>query len=316
MRVRLANTLWQKNWLWAALGALLLWLTLGLVSGNLSVESFFANAYTASYLGLVALGQMIVVSSGRGAIDLSIPGVITLAAYVSMGVVNGSDGMLVAGLLAVVALGLLIGLINGALVVYVRIPPIIATMAVSYILITLTLLYNRGFAVFKICPILLGITRDRVFGVPVMLIVVVAVAALVHYVMQRTTFGRALLAVGQNIAAAQLAGINTVRVEIAAYVISGILASVGGLLVAARVGGAFLGMGDSYMLESVGAVVIGGTLISGGRADTFGTLAGCLFLGFIITTMQVAGAEVGMQNIVKGLLIIAVLVLSMRNKSA
>ncbi len=311
-----ANSLWQKNWLWSALGALLLWLALGLISGNLSAESFFANAYTASYLGLVALGQMVVVSSGRGAIDLSIPGVITLAAYVSMGVVNGSDRLLLVGLLAVVAVGLLIGLINGALVVYVRIPPIIATMAVSYILITVTLLYNRGFAVFKICPILLSITRERIFGVPVMLFVVIAIALLIHYVIRRTTFGRALLAVGQNIDAARLAGINTARIEITAYVISSILAGIGGLLVAARVGGAFLGMGDAYMLESVGAVVIGGTLISGGRADTVGTLAGCLFLGFIITTMQVAGAEVGVQNIVKGVLIIAVLVLSMRHKNA
>lgn len=312
MRQSVVRSLFGKSWIWAVAGTVVLWISLGVVSKNLSMESFYANAYTASYLGLVALGQMLVITSGRGAIDLSIPGVITMAAYVSMGIVNGSDAQLLVGVAAVVALGIAIGLLNGALVVYVKIPPIIATMAVSYILITLTLLYNRGFAVFKICPILLGVTRNRLFGIPVMIFIVAAAALAVDFVIRRTTYGRALLAVGQNIDAARLAGINTVRVEIIAYVISGVLAGIGGLLIAARVGGAFLGMGDTYMLESVGSVVIGGTLISGGKAVTGGTLAGGLFLGFIITTMQVAGFDIGIQNIVKGFLIIAVLVVSMR----
>lgn len=310
MRNPIVQTLFQKSWIWAVLGTIFLWIMLGVASNDLSMESFYANAYTASYLGLVALGQMLVITSGRGAIDLSIPGVITLAAYVSMGVVNGSNAQLVVGVAAVIVLGVLIGLVNGALVIFVRIPPIIATMAVGYILITLTSLYNRGFAVFNISPILLGLTRNRIFGIPVMIFLVIAVAAIIHFIVRRTTYGRALLAVGQNVEAARLAGVNVVRVEIIAYMISGVLAGIGGLLIAARVGGAFLGMGDSYMLESVGSVVIGGTLISGGKADTIGTLAGCLFLGFIITTMQVAGFDIGIQNIVKGLLIITVLVVS------
>lgn len=316
MRQALSRTLSDKNWIWAVMGTVVLWVTLGIVSKNMNMESLYANAYTASYLGLVALGQMIVITSGRGAIDLSIPGVITLSAYVSMGVVNGSDGRLLIGLAAVIVLGVAIGLLNGTLVVFVKIPPIIATMAVSYILITLTLIYNRGFAVFKICPILLGVTRDRLFGIPVMIFIVIAAALVVGFIVKRTTYGRALLAVGQNIDAADLAGVNTVRVEMIAYVISGILSGIAGLLIAARVGGAFLGMGDTYMLESVGGVVIGGTLISGGKASTVGTLAGCLFLGLIITTMQVAGLDIGMQNIVKGLLIIAILVVSMRTAAS
>lgn len=305
----------HNSWVWPTLGALLLWLVMGVYSGRLNMESLITNAYTASFLAIVAFGQMLVVTSGRGAIDLSIPGVITLAAYVSMKVVGASDAMLLPGLALLVAIGAAIGAFNGALVIWLRIPSIIATMATNYILITMAMIINQGFSEFNICPILLGATRNRLLGVPLVIYLAIALGVLIHLALPRTSYGRSLLAMGQNYEAARLAGVKVVRVELLTYVFSSILAAVAGMLISARVGGAFLGMGDTYMLETLATIVVGGTLISGGRADAAGTLAGSLFLGLIVTAMQIMGYDVGAQNVAKGALIIIVLVIGISGQA-
>lgn len=299
----------ENNWIWAAAGALLLWLIMGMVSGLMNLESLVANAYTAAFLAIAAVAQMLVMTTGRGAIDLSIPGVITFSAFVSMSVIDGQDSRFLLGLGVVVLLGVLVGAINSLLVIYLHIPAIIATMAINYILVTAALLINKGFTVFQICPILLGATRNRIAGLPMILYLVVALAVLVVFVLKKTSYGKSLLALGQNIEAARLAGIKTVQVEMLTYVFSSTLAAIAGMLISARVNGAFLGMGDSYMMETVASVVVGGTLVSGGKANTVGTLVGCLFLGLIITTMQIAGFQVGLQYVAKGVLIILVILL-------
>lgn len=306
----------ENSWVWAAFGALLFWFVMGLHAGRLNLESLVANAYTASFLAIAALGQMLVVTSGRGAIDLSIPGVITLAAYVSMSVVGGNNAMFIPGLVMLIVMGAVIGLINGALVIWLRIPSIIATMAMNYILITMSLIINRGFSEFEICPILLGVTRLRIANIPLIIYFVILLAIGMHLVINRTGFGRSLLAMGQNHAAARLAGVKVVRVELLTYAASSVLAALAGMLISARVGGAFLGMGDAYMLETLASIVIGGTLISGGRANSAGTLAGTLFLGLIVTAMQIMGFQVGAQNVAKGALIILVLLVSLSGSSA
>lgn len=312
----------RNSWVWAALGALLLWFVMGMHSGRLNLESLITNAYTASFLAIVAIGQMLVVTSGRGAIDLSIPGVITLAAYVSMSIVGGNNAMVLLGLVVLVLMGAAIGFLNGALVIWLRIPSIIATMAMNYILITMSLIINRGFSEFEICGVLLAVTRNRILGIPLIIYMVVILAIIVHFLLTRTGYGRSLQAMGQNLEAARLAGVKVVRVELYTYMFSAILAAVAGMLISARVGGAFLGMGDSYMLETVATIVIGGTLIAGGKANCAGSLAGAMFLGLIVTAMQIMGFKEGAQNVAKGALIIIVLLVSMAgagwrpNKSA
>ena len=301
----------RNNWVWAALGALLLSLVMCITSQRLNLESLIINGYTASFLAFVALGQMLVVTSGRGAIDLSIPGVITLTAYLSMSVINGQDNMLLPALIMVVIIGCVIGFLNSMLVIYLRIPPIIATMAMNYILISASLIINRGFTVFNICPVLLGVARNRILGIPIIIYMVIMLAVLIHLMLIKTTYGNSLIAMGQNYRAAKLAGVRVVKVEILAYVFSSVLAAIGGVLISARIAGAFLGMGDPYMMETVASIVVGGTLMSGGRANTAGTLVGCLFLGLISTAMKIMGLSIRMQNIAKGILIILVLAVGM-----
>lgn len=298
-------------WIWAVIGSIALWVLLGVVSEKMNFESLVANAFSASFLAIAALGQMMVITTGRGAIDLSIPGNITLAAFLNIIIINGNDAMVVPGVLIILAIGGLIGLLNSMSVVHLKIPPIIATIAMGYILSTVSLLLRGGMGLerLNLPQSLVFIAREKVFGINIMIIVVLILAALLTYLLNKTTFGRALIAMGQNYDAAHFAGVNTKKVEALTYIIGGMLAAFSGLLISVRVGGAFLGMGDSYLLETVGGVIIGGTLISGGKASPIGTVIGCLFLTLILTALQVAGVNLGIQNVVKGLLIFVVIAL-------
>ncbi|SHE96154.1 ABC transporter permease [Lactonifactor longoviformis] len=300
----------ENNWVWAAVGAFLLWFVMGISSGRLNLESFLSNAYTAAFLAILAFGQMLVVTSGRGAIDLSIPGVLTLMAFVSMSIINGENKNVPLAILVIVVLGAVIGFLNSVMVIYLQIPAIIATMAMNYILTTAALLINKNFSIFAIAPVIQKLVTTRIFGVQLMIFLIILLAVGFWFLLNRTSYGKSLLAVGQNREAAKLAGIKVNRVEMLTYVFSSILAAFGGMLTTARVGGALLGMGDSYTLETVASIVVGGTLISGGKANVPGTLVGCLFLGLIVTAMQIMGFSVGAQNIAKGALIIIVLLLS------
>ena len=310
MVVKIKDYVKSNTWVWAVFGAVLLWLGMGISSGRLNLESFLSNAYAASFLAIIAFGQMLVVTTGRGAIDLSIPGVLTLMAFVSMKIVNGQDSNLLIAIAAVLLLCILIGFCNSLIVIYLRIPAIIATMAMNYILTTATLLINKNFSIFDTAPILQALIRTRLFGVQLMIYLVLLLSIGLWLLLNKTTYGKSLLAIGQNVEAAKLSGIKVVRVEMLTYILSSVMAGFTGMLISARVGGALLGMGDVYLLETIASIVIGGTLISGGRANVPGTLAGCLFLGLVVTAMQIMGFSVGTQKIAKGALIIVVLLAS------
>jgi ribose transport system permease protein len=307
--LEIRNYIKENNWIWAAVGAFLLWFVMGIASGRMNLESFLSNAYTASFLAIIAFGQMLVVSTGRGSIDLSIPGVLTLMAFVSMKIINGQDSHVLLAVLTVVALSALIGICNSLIVIYLKMPAIIATMAMNYILTTASLLINKNFSIFAIAPMLQTVTRMRIFGVQLMIYLVLLLAFGLWLLLNKTSYGKSLLAIGQNLEAAKLAGIKVVRVEMLTYVFSSLLAGLAGMLISARVGGALLGMGDAYLLETVACIVVGGTLISGGKANVPGTLAGCLFLGLVGTAMQIMGFSIGAQRIAKGTLIIVVLLI-------
>ena len=304
------------SWLFASVGCIVLWILMGLFgSGGVSLISLIDNAYTASFLAIAGIAQMLVVTTGRGAIDLSIPGMITLGAYTSMGICNGSNAMIIPALLVVLLEGLVIGALNSAMVIWLKIPAIIATMAMNYIIVTGTMLIDHNFNVFTIPSFLETLTTYRIATVPIIVVLVILLAVLVNFLLTATTYGKSLLALGQNKEAARLAGVRVVKVEMVTYMAAAALAGLAGALISARVTGAYLGMGDNYQMESIACIVIGGTLMSGGRANTAGTLVGSLFLYLIISCMQLMGADAGMQSVVKGALIIVVLLIGASDNS-
>ncbi|MCI1959068.1 MAG: ABC transporter permease [Clostridia bacterium] len=307
----------ENTWIWALIGSTILWLAMGISSGQLGFSSLISNANTAAFLAIMAFGQMLVVTSGRGAIDLSIPGVLTLMAFISMSIINGKNSMIVPAFIAVIAICAAIGFINSLLVIYLQIPAIIATMAMNYILTTAALLINKHFSIFTVAPVLKAFLKGKIFGIYFSIILAILLGVFCWFLLRKTSYGKSLLALGQNKNAASLAGVKTARVEMVTYILCSVLTGIAGILVSARVGSAVLGMGDTYTMDTVASIVIGGTLISGGRANVPGTLVGCLFLGLISAAMQVIGCSVGAQNIAKGALIILVLMLgTFQKKSA
>ena len=298
----------QRNrWVWSLTGVLILWLVLSLITSRFSLQSLSGVAVSASFLALAGLGQMFVITAGRGNIDLSIPNVLTLSAYVSTILIRGDDSRLWMGVLAALGIGGVVGIVNAVLVLGFRIPAIIATLATGYMLATASLFANKELVSFGVSPKLKWLAAARVDGLPVMAVIAVVAVVIGSLVLGKLVYGRTLSAVGQNARAAHLAGIKVTRVIAATFLISALLASIDGLLLQAYVGGAFLDMGAPYLLQSLGAVVLGGSLIMGGASTASGTLFGCMLLVLIVATMQIAGLPSGMQDIVQGIVVICVL---------
>ncbi|MGH7084500.1 MAG: ABC transporter permease [Acetobacteraceae bacterium] len=296
-----------NRWSFSAAGVLILWAALSITTSHFSLSSLTGVATSASFLAVVSIGQMFAVATGGGNVDLSIPSVITLSAFATM-IVSGGDNLgLLAALPVILAIGLATGAVNALLILKLRVPAIIATLAVGYVLDTGTLLARRGFTTFAISPVLRALASAKPMGVPAILILAVALTAGAALLIGRTGYGRTLMAVGQNEAAAHLAGARIGRITTIAFLLSGVLAAIDGALLSAHAGGAFLEMGRPYLLQSVGAVVVGGTLIFGGAATALGTLLGSVLLVLIVTTMQIAGLPGGVQDMVQGAVIIAVL---------
>jgi ribose transport system permease protein len=302
----------SRRWIWSALAVMIFWGVLSIVTDRFSVASLSGILLSASYLSIVGVGQMAVVTTGRGNIDLSIASVVTLSAYVALLTVGGRDANLLWGVLATLGLGLVVGCANAALVVRLKIPAIIATLATGYVLATATLLCNRSIHGFAVSPALRSLAAGRFLGTPIMLLVCIVLIALTEFVLRRAVYGRTLSAVGQNRAAARLAGIPVDRVVATAFVISSVLASLMGLVLGAYVGGAFLEMGQPYLLQSVAAVVIGGTLIFGGSASAIGVFFASVLLILLVTLMQIMQLPPGSQDMVQGVVVILVLALAGR----
>jgi ribose transport system permease protein len=297
----------EQPWVWALFGTLLLWTVLSAGSGQVSLGSLSGILASAAVLCVVAIGQMLVVTTGNGAVDLSIPNVMTLSGFLATSVVNGQDDRLLSGLAVVACFGGAVGIFNALTINHLRIPPIITTLAVGYILTTGTLLFNRGFRTYAISPVLVALVSTRFADIPALLILALVLSFLAYLLLHRTVYGRALAAMGQNSGAADLAGVRVKTTRLVAYLISGALAAFGGVLLSARVGGAFLEMGNPFLLQSVGAVVVGGSSIFGGRSTALGTFLGSIFLVMVVTTMQVLRLAGGLQEVAQGILIILVL---------
>ena len=188
-----------------------------------------------------------------------------------------------------------------------RIPAIIATLATGYMLATLTLLVNRRIKTGGTADALAFLATGRIGDVPIAALVGLAVALAAGFALARLAYGRQIGAIGQGWDTARLAGVRVGLGLTLAFVLSALLATFTGALLSAYAGGAFLEMGSPYLLQSVGAVVLGGTLIAGGSATAAGTVFGALLLVLIIVTMQIAGLPPGAQDIAQGAAIILVL---------
>ncbi|PWJ10501.1 ABC transporter permease [Jannaschia seohaensis] len=304
---RLASLL-KQPWLWAWGGALAVWLaTAAYTQGQGSGQVLSAALTFGAFFVIVALGQMFVITLGPGNVDLSIPACMTLAGTVSMKAMEGSGAMLPIGLLLALAVGLVVGGVNYTLIRLLRIPPIIATLSSSFIFQSAAIWWNRGLRV-KPPTALADFATAKVAGIPVIAIAVILLAACGHVLLTRTVYGRSVVAIGQNMRAAHLAGIKVERVRAATYMMCATLAGLCGFLLAGFSGGAALNMGEEYLLSSIAVVVIGGTSVAGGFANVPGLWGAALFLFLLVTMLNTMGAGAGLRMVLTGLIIIGVIV--------
>ena len=308
MRSTGATGVFAQPWIWSYLGALLVWIasiifTRGYGAGGMIT----AGLALAVFSVITGVAQMFVITLGPGNVDLSLPANIGLASAVAMKVMGGSDSMIAVGLLAALASGSGIGIANYLLIWLLRIPPIIATLSASFIIQSIGISYGRGLQV-KPPTAFAEFTTAQILGIPFLAIGAVIFTIGVGVLLHRTIYGRSVLAIGQNPRAAWLAGIAVERIRFATYVLSGALGGICGALLAGYFRGSSLEIGDEYLLTSIALVVIGGTSVSGGRANVAGLWGAGLFLVLLLTMLNTFGVSAGIRFVVTGLVIIGVII--------
>ena len=314
MRKLEPGRLLAQPWFYATAGAILVWLVILVYSGGAGGGAVISAALNYSvFFAVVGLGQMIVMASGAGNIDLSVPANITLAAYLSTGQMEGANAGLATGIAAGLGSGLAIGAANAFLIIVFRIPPMVATLASGLVLESLTFVYSR-ISVAKPAPLLAEFTTGQFFGLPYVTLAALLGSIALVYVLRRSIFGRSLFACGQNTTAAWLSGVEVVRTRVAAYVLCGMVTALAGVLFAGFVGGPSLNMGSEFLLSSIAVVVIGGTNVAGGQASVVGTWSASLFLFLLLSMLNVFQVGPGLRNVITGVLIIAVLALNRTNR--
>jgi ribose transport system permease protein len=298
-------------------------ISFGLILVLLVVGAFVTTSFpdfltrqlqSASYLGVVALGQMAVILLGR--IDLSIPWAITTAAMVATGV-GGTPGYEAAAIPAGLFAGLLVGLFNGIGIAVLRVPSMIFTLGVNSVLFGLMTLYTGGgFAPpDNALPVMVEIAGGRLIpGIPNPLLIWIALSLAFAFMLRRTVLGRSIYAIGNSEAAAYLSGIPERRVIIAAFLVSGLCTGLAGVLLAGYAGKAAQGMGDPYLLPSIAAVVLGGTNVMGGRGTALGTVAGVLLITLLNSMLVVVQIPEGGRQVVYFFVVIGMLLLYGRGR--
>ncbi|WP_369063740.1 ABC transporter permease [Burkholderia gladioli] len=307
-----------RHWLSAWIATALVLVATALFNagkGGPSLGPLLSTALSFStFTVLVSLGQMLVITSGPGNIDLSIPSVIALSGALSMSVMNGANGMILPGIAVALLSGAVVGGFNFVLIRFLRIPPIIATLSSALIVLSCAIAYGRG--VRPPPPALLAqMMVVRVGWLPLFSIFAIALTLLVWLLLTRTLYGRALAALGQNTNAARLAGVRTDFHVWLTYVICGALAGLTGCLIATFSGGNSLDQGNEYLLLTVAVVVIGGTSVSGGRASLGGVWGAALFMFLLVALLNSAGASAGLRTVLTGIIIVAVVALTEKRKS-
>lgn len=312
----LFSELMDKPWIWAYLAAILVWtITIAVTGGSSAGQVLSAALSFGSFMVIVAIGQMFVITLGPGNVDLSIPANMTLAATIAMKLMDGSNAMILVGLAAALGVGIVVGSVNFGLIRLLRIPPIIATLSSSFIFQSTAIWYNRGLRV-KPPSMLSDFTTAKLLGVPVLAIGVVLLAWIMHIVLTRTIYGASVIAIGQNSRAARFAGISNDIISFATYVMCAVLAALCGFVLAGFSGGAALNMGQEYLLSSIAVVVIGGTSVAGGFSNIAGLWGASLFLFLVVTMLNTYGLGAGIRLILTGLIIIGVITVAGNRKSS
>jgi len=282
--------------------ALLLAVALFLLSGLLP-NGFGSNVKVATaqasnilrlavFLGVIAAGQTLVIISGFEGIDLSAGSVVTLTAILTYVIVSGANDKVLFALLVSFVVGAFIGLLNGVGITFLKISPFVMTLGMSGVVTGVVIILNHGNVQGKVAPIMTRLIARPIspkIPIPNAIVIWLVFGILMWLLLERTTFGKNLFAIGVNRVTAKLSGVNVTGMNLATYSLAGLLTGFAGFLVVSNTGVVLISLGQPFLFPSIAAVAVGGTLLSGGKGSYWGTMAGAIVLTLItslLTTMQ------------------------------
>jgi ribose transport system permease protein len=265
-----------------------------------------------SMLGIVAVGVTCVMITGGIDITvgsmLSIINVVTATFMVKLGV----DPVLAC--LAAVALGALLGLMNGLIITYLDIPPFIETLAMMTTIRGVSFIISKGLPIYGFPDSFSVLAQGYVAGIPLPVIIMAFVFLLGAFFLNRTYVGRFLFAIGGNEEAARLSGIPVRKLKILVYVVSGTLAALAGLILLSRISSGQPNTGSGFEMDVITAIVLGGVSMSGGQGSILGVLTGVVIIGLLSSGMVIIGMSEYYQWVVKGLVLIAAVAIDRSSK--
>ncbi|TMC95475.1 MAG: ABC transporter permease [Chloroflexi bacterium] len=303
---------WPSHWVKRQARTLLAWslLIFLYVLTTVLAETFRSPAVVtetfkgATFVGMAAAAEFFVVVAGG--IDLSIGSVATISGMTAAVLMNGRDQNIPLAVGAALGVGLVVGVINGLLVTWVKITPFVATFGMLYVLQGVAYSYSVN-PVGQAAPTFYNLYEDSIAGVPVLLLVMAGFWGICWYVATQTAFGKHLYAVGGDSGAARLAGVRTTRVSFASYVVCSVVAAAAGLLELTQTYVGTPDLGATLLLTTITAVVIGGVSLFGGQGSVIGVLGGSLVLAFLGQFFDSVQVNAFFQQLIEGLIILALL---------
>lgn len=307
----------QLNKMRPLIGLILFSVIISFLSPRFLTKSNLMNVFRQTSInGIIAAGMTFVILTGG--IDLSVGSILGFSGAIAAGLLAGGYNIFIA-LLASLVIGAIAGIFNGIIITKGKVQPFIATLAMMILLRGATLVYTSGRPIAipadTVSPIFRKLGAGYLFGIPVPVIIMIVIFLICYVVLNASKFGRHLYAVGGNEKAAKLSGVNTDRVKIAAYAISGVLAAVAGIIVTSRLSSAQPTAGDGYELDAIAAVVLGGTSLVGGQGTVIGTIIGALIIGILNNALNLMDVQSYYQMIAKAVVILVAVLLDRKNNN-
>lgn len=285
---------------------------------------FFTYGNLADILGSITIVTFVAIGVTLSLIvdgfDLSVGSTVSITTVVSASLMIWYEQPLVVVIVVSLLVGAVIGLLNALLIVKLRIPDLLATLAVMYIVSGVHKTYTQGYTLYnhmefpdgtkapgEMGSTFLWLGQGKLLGIPFSAILLLIAVVLVHIFLTRTKYGRQMYVTGGNAEAARLSGIRVKRVRTLAYVASGLFASIGGILFASRVGSGQIDAGSPLLMEAVAAVFVGFSVLGAGKPNVIGTFVGSVLIGVLVNGLTMMNLQYFTHDIVKGVVLVLAL---------
>lgn len=294
------------------IGLVLLCIIITFVTPSFLTVANITNVFTqVSVNAIIAVGMTFVILTGG--IDLSVGSTLAISGALGASIIKSTNNIFLAIIVAAIV-GIVIGFVNGILIAKGKLQAFIVTLATMTIFRGATLVFTNGTPISKLPESFLKIGNAKIGFIPVPVIITIVIAAISIYILSQTKFGRYLYALGGNEESAKLSGINTDKIKVLTYVVSGFVSAIAGVIITSRIGSASPNAGVGFELDAIAAVVIGGTSLAGGEGKISGTIIGALIIGVLNNGLNLMNVSPFYQSIVKGLVILIAVLLDKKSR--